>query len=54
LRAWFLLLSILGRIKHEGFALGVLPELAEEKTTKEQLSLCLEAAASDRWETVFD
>ncbi len=36
------------------FALDSLPELAEEKTTKEQLSLCLEAAASDRWETVFD
>ncbi len=36
------------------FSLDELPMLAEEKTTKAQLAMCLEAAASEHWETVFD
>ena len=36
------------------FALDDLPPLAEEKTTPAQLELCLRAAQSEHWETVFD
>lgn len=36
------------------FSLQALPPLAEEKTTKAQLAMCLEAAASPHWETRFD
>ena len=36
------------------FSLDELPQLAEEKTTREQIELCLTAAQSPVWETVFD
>ncbi|MGI6695505.1 MAG: NUDIX hydrolase N-terminal domain-containing protein [Christensenellales bacterium] len=36
------------------FSLDALPPLAEEKTTKAQLAMCLEAAASKHWQTLFD
>ena len=36
------------------FSLGDLPLLAEEKTTRAQLELCLQAAQAEHWETVFD
>ncbi|MEO1770308.1 NUDIX hydrolase N-terminal domain-containing protein [Candidatus Enterococcus ferrettii] len=36
------------------FSLSDLPELAEEKTTKEQITLCFEANADPNWQVVFD
>lgn len=36
------------------FPLADLPPLALTKTTAEQIALCLRAAQSDTWETVFD
>lgn len=36
------------------FSLEDLPLLAEEKTTRAQLELCLQAAQAEHWETVFD
>ena len=36
------------------FSLETLPLLAEEKTTRAQLELCLQAAQAEHWETVFD
>ncbi len=36
------------------FALDDLPPLAEQKTSAEQISLCLKAAQSTHWETRFD
>jgi ADP-ribose pyrophosphatase YjhB (NUDIX family) len=36
------------------FSLDALPPLAKEKTTKAQLAMCLEAAASEHWQTLFD
>ena len=36
------------------FSLEALPLLAEEKTTRAQLELCLQAAQAEHWETVFD
>ncbi len=37
------------------FSLGEIPEnLAEEKTSKEQIKMCFEAANSENWQTLFD
>ena len=37
------------------FALDALPApLAQEKNSSEQIALCFQAAAAERWETVFD
>lgn len=36
------------------FGLDELPPLAESKTTRAQLAMCLKAAASEHWETLFD
>lgn len=36
------------------FSLDELPPLAEAKTTRAQLAMCLEAAANECWEAVFD
>lgn len=37
------------------FALDALPApLAQEKSSSEQIALCFQAAAAERWETVFD
>ena len=32
----------------------LLPELAEDKNIREQITLCMKAAGSSVWETVFD
>lgn len=36
------------------FSLEELPELSEDKTTREQIALCMKAAQSPVWEPVFD
>lgn len=36
------------------FSLDALPPLAEQKTTRAQIAMCLEAAKAEHWETVFD
>lgn len=37
------------------FSLGEIPEnLAEEKTSKEQIKMCFESANSENWQTLFD
>ncbi len=36
------------------FGLDELPELAEEKTTREQIEMCFEAWNSKNWKTLFD
>jgi len=36
------------------FGLEELPPLAEEKTTRAQLAMCLKAAEAPHWETLFD
>lgn len=36
------------------FGLDELPNLAEEKTTKEQISMCFDALNSEHWTTLFD
>ncbi len=36
------------------FGLDELPELTEDKNTREQIALCFEAKAARHWETVFD
>ena len=36
------------------FSMDDLPELLEEKTTREQIELCFQAGRADRWDTVFD
>ena len=41
-------------IESDWFSLDNLPSLAEEKTSRSQVELCLQAAQSETWETVFD
>ena len=41
-------------IQRDWFPLENLPVLAEEKTTKEQISMCFEAAADKDWKVLFD
>ncbi len=36
------------------FSQDALPPLAEQKTTRAQIAMCLEAAKAEHWETVFD
>lgn len=36
------------------FAIDELPELAEEKNTKEQVIMCFEANSAEHWTTMFD
>ncbi len=36
------------------FSLEALPPLAESKNTKEQLSMCMEAAKNENWQVLFD
>ena len=36
------------------FALNELPELVEEKNTKEQIAMCFRAYTDECWQTLFD
>ena len=44
-------IETLGR---EWFTLEELPVLSEDKTTKEQIAMCFEAAADKDWKVLFD
>ncbi len=58
----FVLCSVLGGAFEDNiettasryFALSELPELAEEKNTREQIKMCFDAATADNWQTLFD
>ena len=58
----FVLCSILGGVFAENsettasgwFSLEQLPELSEDKNTREQIAMCFEAAADPHWQTRFD
>ena len=51
-----LMLTAVTMLRESGFfALDALPApLAQEKNSSEQIALCFQAAAAERWETVFD
>ena len=58
----FVLCSVVGGYFHENletvdsgyFGIDELPDLTEDKNTRDQVALCFQAKDAEHWETVFD